>query len=55
MDSWNQKKDESKVKSTVCVHWMQNQCKKGDGCEFLHVYDEGKIPACRYWQKDGEC
>jgi len=49
------KKDEGKVKKTVCIHWMQNQCKKGDKCEFLHVYDEDKIPPCRYYMKDQQC
>lgn len=55
IESQNQKKDQDKVKRTVCVHWMQNQCKKGDNCEFLHVYDESKIPPCRFWLKDGFC
>ena len=32
------KKDECKVKKIVCKHWVKDQCKKGDKCEFLHVY-----------------
>lgn len=51
-DSQMSKKDECKVKKTVCIHWMSNQCKKGDKCEFLHVYDEERIPPCRYFMKD---
>jgi cleavage and polyadenylation specificity factor subunit 4 len=47
--------DESKRKRTVCVHWLSNQCKKGDNCEFLHIYDPDKIPPCRFFQKDGTC
>jgi cleavage and polyadenylation specificity factor subunit 4 len=54
-ESQQQRVDESKRKKTVCVHWLADQCKKGDRCEFLHVYDPEKIPPCRYFQKDGTC
>ena len=37
------------------MHWLSNQCKKGDNCEFLHIYDPDKIPPCRFFQKDGTC
>jgi hypothetical protein len=49
IESQNQRVDESKRKRTVCVHWLNGQCKKGDACEYLHVYQEEKIPACKYF------
>lgn len=47
--------DESKTKKTVCVHWLNGQCKKGESCEYLHVYQEDKIPACKYFTQEGLC
>ena len=31
----------------VCRYWLINQCKKGEGCEFLHQHDPDKMPPCR--------
>ena len=34
------------VGGTVCKYWLENRCKKGESCEYLHenVYD--KLPEC---------
>lgn len=37
------------------MHWLNGQCKKGDACEYLHVYQEEKIPACKYFAQEGLC
>jgi cleavage and polyadenylation specificity factor subunit 4 len=50
-----QRVDDTKRKRTVCVHWLKNQCKKNDACEYLHVYQEEKIPPCKYFMMGGEC
>ena len=49
IESQQQRVDDSKKKKTVCVHWLNGQCKKGDNCEYLHVYQEDKIPPCKYF------
>lgn len=45
--------DEGKRKQLVCVHWIKQKCVKGNNCDYLHVFDESKVPVCRYFQKDG--
>ncbi|CDW77342.1 protein cpsf-4 [Stylonychia lemnae] len=55
LESQTRKVDESKRKRTVCVHWLSNQCKKDERCEFLHVFQEDKIPPCRYYLQEGDC
>lgn len=47
--------EEQKRKQLVCVHWIKEKCVRGTGCDYLHVYDQSKIPVCRFWQKDGHC
>ncbi|GCB62357.1 hypothetical protein scyTo_0004238 [Scyliorhinus torazame] len=42
-------------KTIVCKHWLRGLCKKGDQCEFLHEYDEAKMPRCYFYSKFGEC
>ena len=37
------------------MHWLKQKCVRGDNCDFLHVYDESKMPVCKYWQKEGDC
>jgi len=54
-ESYQLKTDESKHKKIVCVHWLKGQCKKGNECEYLHVYQEDKVPACRYYMQEGHC
>ena len=30
----------------VCKHWLRGLCKRGDDCDFLHVYDPARMPQC---------
>ncbi|KAI5160501.1 cleavage and polyadenylation specificity factor subunit 4 [Nematocida ausubeli] len=46
------KRQESAI---VCKHWLRGLCKKGDVCEFLHVYALDKMPECWFFSKYGEC
>ena len=41
--------------NTVCKHYLNGLCKKGDSCEFLHMYDMSKKPDCYFFTKYGEC
>ena len=34
-------------RKVVCRYWLNNCCKKGDTCEFLHSFDEERMPECR--------
>ena len=44
-----QKKGKSKiVGGTVCRYWLENRCKFGDNCEYLHDNDKSKLPECPY-------
>ncbi|KAJ5076198.1 cleavage and polyadenylation specificity factor subunit 4-related [Anaeramoeba ignava] len=43
-------------KFIVCKHWLRGLCKKGDECEFAHIYDHRKMPVCYFCEsKYGEC
>lgn len=42
-------------KTIVCKHWLRGLCKKGDDCDFLHVYNMAKMPECYFYSKHGEC
>eukprot|EP00730_Choanoeca_flexa_P019600 TRINITY_DN9582_c0_g2_i2.p1 TRINITY_DN9582_c0_g2~~TRINITY_DN9582_c0_g2_i2.p1 ORF type:complete len:177 (+),score=20.19 TRINITY_DN9582_c0_g2_i2:88-618(+) len=42
-------------KGTVCNFWLRGICKKGDDCEFLHLYIEQLMPECFYFQKHQVC
>ncbi len=37
----------------VCKFWIQNMCKKGDLCDFLHEDDKSKYPECSTYEKEG--
>ena len=37
------------------MHWVRGQCKKGDNCEYLHVYDKEKLPVCKFLKDHGNC
>jgi hypothetical protein len=37
----------------VCKHWLRGLCKKSDMCEFLHEYDESKMPECYFYATYG--
>lgn len=34
-------------KRVVCRYWLNNCCKKGEACEFLHSFEQDKMPECR--------
>ncbi len=38
-----------------CKHYMRQLCKKGDQCEFLHIYDMSKMPECQFFRDYGVC
>ena len=42
-------------KTVVCQHWLKGMCRKGIDCDFLHRYDEDKLPPCHHYQKFGSC
>lgn len=42
-------------KTIVCKHWLRGLCKKGDDCDFLHVYNMSKMPECYFFTRHGEC
>ena len=44
-----------KEKQVVCMHWVKGQCKKGDFCDYLHVYDKERLPVCKYLKNEGRC
>jgi len=35
-----------KHKREVCRYWMKNLCTKGSSCEFLHMWDQNRMPKC---------
>ena len=41
-------------KREVCRYWLTSSCAKGDACEFLHEYDQAKMPECRKGQSCGD-
>lgn len=36
------------VGGTVCKYWLENRCRKGELCEFLHENIKEKLPECTY-------
>lgn len=62
-DSWIRKhlglqeveKKKYSENAVVCKHWLRGLCKKGDACEFLHVFVLSKMPECWFFSKYGEC
>ena len=34
------------VGGPVCKYWLENRCKKGENCEFLHEIIKDKLPEC---------
>jgi hypothetical protein len=34
------------VGGTVCKYWLENRCKKGENCEYLHENIPDKLPEC---------
>ena len=42
-------------RTVVCKHWLRGLCKRGDECDFLHVYDPSRMPECLFFVHYGEC
>jgi cleavage and polyadenylation specificity factor subunit 4 len=40
-------KNDPRLRTVVCRHWLRDLCMKGTACEFLHQYDLSKMPLCR--------
>ncbi|GIQ85353.1 hypothetical protein KIPB_007003 [Kipferlia bialata] len=38
----------------VCKHYVRGLCKRGDKCQFLHIYDLAKMTSCRFYRY-GSC
>jgi len=38
--------DSQSVQSVVCVFFNMGWCKNGDGCRYVHVRTDKKIPDC---------
>lgn len=38
----------NKRNRTVCKHYLRDQCKKGDACDFIHEYRIDKIDSCKF-------
>ena len=49
------KSEQDKFQKSVCLHWINNLCNKGDHCKFLHEFDRDKMPKCLFWQKFHAC
>ncbi|OAG29942.1 cleavage and polyadenylation specificity factor subunit 4 [Nematocida displodere] len=45
----------SSENAIVCKHWLRGLCKKGDACEFLHIFALDKMPECWFFSKYREC
>lgn len=43
------------TRRTVCKHWLRGLCKKGDACDYLHEYDQRRMPECRFYATFGFC
>lgn len=43
------------LSGTVCKYWLENKCKKGDNCEYIHEYIKDKLPECPSLQMNGKC
>lgn len=39
----------------VCRHWLRGMCIKGESCDFLHIFDNSRMPLCRNYRKHGFC
>lgn len=42
-------------RTVVCKHWLRGLCKRGDDCDFLHVYDPSRMPECLFFVHYAEC
>lgn len=55
INSINTVPNQLKLKQKVCVHWLKGVCRKGNQCEYLHLYVPEKIPICRFFKERGHC
>jgi cleavage and polyadenylation specificity factor subunit 4 len=39
----------------VCIHFLRGMCKNGTKCDFLHSYQEDKMPICKFITQNGHC
>ncbi|EZG56483.1 YT521-B-like domain protein [Gregarina niphandrodes] len=39
----------------VCRHWLRGICIKESRCDFLHVFDDSRMPYCRNQKRHGRC
>lgn len=44
-------KNDPRLRTVVCRHWLRDLCMKGAACEFLHQYDLAKMPLCRHGER----
>jgi cleavage and polyadenylation specificity factor subunit 4 len=44
-------KNDPRLRTVVCRHWLRDLCMKGAACEFLHQYDLSKMPLCRHGER----
>lgn len=46
-----------KHKREVCRYWIKGICVKGAACEFLHVWDNARMPECSHGDlcRDSSC
>jgi len=43
---YTQQQQSRLVGGTVCKYWLENRCKKGESCEYLHENIPDKLPEC---------
>lgn len=56
MPAYSPHKRPKHYKEIVCWLWLENLCTKDDAtCNFLHRYDESRMPICRNFVRYGEC
>lgn len=41
-------KNDPRLRTVVCRHWLRDLCMKGAACEFLHEFNLNKMPLCRH-------
>jgi len=51
----DQTKNQDKLRSKVCIYWLQGNCKRGKNCDYLHAHITEKIPICSYFRRFGDC
>ena len=44
-------KNDPRLRTVVCRHWLRDLCMKGAACEFLHQFDLTNMPLCRHGER----